>query len=169
MIAQGSPVLTAEELLAGAELEYDVEIPAEVIRPGAARSETPDAAPRRVRLRPLRLKDVQLIARAARGDEVLTSVLMIQRALVEPELDQRAISRMSSGLVRWLVDHINRISGLTSSDDEVRELAGAPIVQTFFVLAKEFGWTPDEIRALTVGQVLGYLELLTRTRRGATA
>jgi hypothetical protein len=31
-----------------------------------------------------------------------------------------------------------------------------------FELAREFGWTPDECAALTVGQVLMYLELLGR-------
>lgn len=161
------PFLTAEELLAGVELEHDVEIPRELVpaeggdgaEPGAAAS----TAIGRVRLRPLCLKDVHLIATAAGADEVLTSVLMIQRAVVEPELDRRTISNMPAGLVRFLVERINRVSGLTSSDEEIREMARAPIVQAFFVLAREFGWTPEEIRGLTVGQVLGYLEMLNRS------
>lgn len=173
-------LLSAEELLAGADVEHEVEIPREVFAAGSATGadphETSDGdesraasrpAPGRVRIRPLCLRDVQLIAKGAKDDEALTSILMIERALVEPELDRRSISRMPSGLVRFLVDQINRVSGLTSSDDEIRELAGAPLVQTFFILAKEFGWTPEEIRELTLGQVLGYLEMLNRSRAAA--
>ena len=28
-----------------------------------------------------------------------------------------------------------------------------------FVLAKEFGWTPEEVSGLTLGQILLYLEM----------
>ena len=162
------PLLTAEELLAGVDIEHEVRIPAELLAARLEGSEAPtngrsELAGGAVRLRALCLRDVQLIAKAARGDEVLTSVLMIQRAVVAPELDQRTISRLPSGLVRFLVDQINRISGLTTSEEEIRDMARAPIVQAFVVLAKEFGWTPEEIRGLTVGQVIGYLEMLSRS------
>ena len=72
--------VTPEELLAGKDVTYDVDIPAELLHP------TPDGRPAsgasagRIRLRPLTVKDIQLIAKAAKDDEVLTSVLMIQRA-----------------------------------------------------------------------------------------
>ncbi len=160
-----APVLaTAEELLAGTELTYDVEIPASLLEPEPRAA---GAAPSRrtVRLRPLSVRDVQLIARAAKSDEVLTSTLMLQRALVEPALKEKEISAMRSGLVRFLVDQVNRISGLTSDADDLRELAQSPLMQAFFVLAKEFGWTPEQVRAMTIGQLLGYLEVLNRSRR----
>jgi hypothetical protein len=67
--------------------------------------------------------------------------------------------------VGFLVDRINRISGLSTTEDELQELADAPIVRAFFVLAKEFNWTPEQVREMTVGQILGYLELLNQTKR----
>jgi hypothetical protein len=157
-------LITAEELLAGKELVFDVELPAALVRP----SVEPERAPQKgktVRLRPLTVKDVQLIAKAAKDDEVLTSVLMIQRALIEPKLKQAEITEMSGGLVRFLVERINRISGLATTDDELREMTSSPLLQAFFVLAREFHWTPQQVRELTLGQVLGYLEMLNQGKK----
>jgi len=158
-------LITAEELLAGRECTFDVEIPAVVLHPSPDEQQTRAETTRSVRLRPLTVKDVQLIAKAAKEDEVLTSVLMIQRAVVEPKLKQTEIAEMHSGLVRFLVDRINQISGLSTSDDEMREIASSPVVQAFFVLAREFNWTPEQVKQMTVGQILGYLELLNQTKR----
>jgi hypothetical protein len=158
-------LLTAEELLAGTELAYDIEIPAAVLNPTADGEPDAGGSGRHVRIRPLTVRDVQLIAKAARDDEVLTSVLMIQRAVVEPELKEKEIGAMPSGLVRFLVDGINRVSGLSAAEDELRDWAASPLVQAFFVLAREFGWTPEQVRGLTVGQVLSYLEMLNHARR----
>jgi hypothetical protein len=167
--AHGEAMITPEELLAGSELTYDVEIPAAVLRPsigdGAAATAAVDGASSRVRLRPLTVRDVQLIAKAAKSDEVLTSILMIQRAVVEPELKEREVAQMSGGLVRFLVERINRISGLTAADDDMRAIADSPLVQAFVALAKEFGWTPEQIKGLTMGQILGYLEVLNQSHR----
>jgi len=160
-------LLSAEDLLAGADTSYDVEVPDALLNgadPDALANR--GASQRRVRLRPLTIHDVQLIAKAARDDDVLTSVLMIQRALVEPTLKQKEIAAMRSGMVRFLVDRINRISGLTSDADMEREVASSPLVQAFVVLAQEFGWTPEQVRSLTVGQVLGYLDGLRQLRSG---
>lgn len=154
--------LTAEELMAGRDATFDVEIPPDLLQPTL--DEAPASTGGRVRLRPLTVRDVQLIVKAAKDDEVLTSVLMVQTAMLEPALTDREISALPGGLVRFLVDRINRISGLSSTDDELRELAESPVVQAFFVLAREFNWTPEEVRALTVGQILGYLEMLQQTR-----
>ena len=154
---------TADELLAGADLTYDVEIPAALLAPSGGAGGAPVG--RAVRLRPLTVRDVQLIARAAKSDEVLTSTLMLQRAMVEPALKDREVATMRSGLVRFLVDEVNRISGLTSDADELRDLAQSPLMQAFVVLAREFGWTPEQVKAMTMGQLLGYLEVLTRSRR----
>jgi hypothetical protein len=113
------------------------------------------------------VKDIQLIAKAAKDDEVLTSVLMIQKAVVEPPLKQNDVAALRSGLVSFLVDRINHISGLTTTDDELRAIADAPIVQAFFLLAKEFNWTPQQVRELTIGQIVGYLEFLNQGRKQA--
>lgn len=155
--------LTPEELMAGKEVVYDVEIPPDVLQP-TLEDGGEHGVGGKVRLRPLTVKDVQLIAKAAKDDEVLTSVLMVQQAMVEPTLKDGEVAGLHGGLVRFLVDRINRISGLASTDDELRELAESPIVQAFFVLAREFSWTPEQVREMTVGQILGYLEMLQQTR-----
>jgi hypothetical protein len=156
--------ITPEELLAGNSATFDVEIPASLLNSelegGASRP-----TERMIRLRPLTVKDIQLIAKAAKDDEVLTSVLMIQKAVVEPALKQNDIAALRSGLVSFLVDRINHISGLTTTDDELRAIADAPIVQAFFLLAKEFSWTPQQVRELTIGQIVGYLEFLNQGRK----
>jgi hypothetical protein len=157
--------VTPEELMAGKELTFDVGIPPAVLHPALAGAADNGAAEKKIKLRPLTVRDVQLIAKAAKDDEVLTSVLMIQRAIVEPKLKQSEIADMHSGLVGFLVEHINRISGLSTTEDDVRELAESPIVRAFFVLAKEFNWTPQQVKEMTVGQILSYLELLNQTKR----
>lgn len=161
--------VTAEELLAGRELTFEVEIPAQILSPslenGHANGHTNHSEPKKIQLRPLTVKDVQLIAKGAKDDEVLTSVLMIQRSVVEPALKQSDIAGMHSGLVRFLVDAINRISGLSTTEDEMKDIVESPIVRAFFVLAKEFNWTPQQVREMTVGQILGYLELLNQNKQ----
>jgi hypothetical protein len=156
--------LTPEDLMAGGSLRYEVEIPPEVLAPAEDGTGAPQRNSNKVKLRPLTVQDVQLIARAAKEDEVLTSVLMIQKAMVEPELKQKEIAAMHSGLVRYLIDQINRLSGLHTTEDEMQGLADSPLVRAFFVLAKEFNWTPQQVREMTVGQILGYLELLNQTK-----
>ena len=163
--AAAATFATPEELLAGGELTYDVEIPAWLLRPPVDERAS-DAVPRTVRIRPLTVRDVQLIAKAAKNDEVLTSILMVQRAVVDPPLKERDVAQMHGGLVRFLVERINRVSGLTVADDDLRAIADSPLVQAFVVLAREFGWTPDQVKQLTLAQLLGYLEVLGRAPRG---
>ncbi|HEX5833976.1 MAG TPA: hypothetical protein VFY34_08985 [Pyrinomonadaceae bacterium] len=159
--------VTAEELLAGREMTFEVEIPPQILSPSLenGNGHAADVAAKKIQLRPLTVKDVQLIAKGAKDDEVLTSVLMIQRSVVEPALKQNDIAGMHSGLVRFLVDAINRISGLSTTEDEMKEIVESPIVRAFFVLAKEFNWTPQQVREMTVGQILGYLELLNQNKQ----
>jgi hypothetical protein len=159
--------LTPEELMAGGSITHDIKIPEDVLYPegnGKGNADQQETVNNLVKIKPLTVKDVQLIAKAAKDDEVLTSVLMIREALVEPQLKQGVIAKMHSGLVRFLVDRINRISGLTTSEDEIQEIADSPIVRAFFVLAKEFNWTPQQVKEMTVGQILGYLELLNQSK-----
>jgi hypothetical protein len=157
--------VTAEELLAGREMTFEVEIPAQILKPSLENGNANGNGARKIQLRPLTVKDVQLIAKGAKDDEVLTSVLMIQKSVVEPALKQSDIAGMHSGLVRFLVDAINRISGLSTTEDEMKEIVESPIVRAFFVLAKEFNWTPQQVREMTVGQILGYLELLNQNKQ----
>jgi hypothetical protein len=157
--------ITPEELLAGKEATYDVEIPESILRPGITSKQTNGGPEKKIKLRPLTVKDIQLIAKGAKDDEVLTSALMIQKAVVEPQLKQSQIADLHAGLVSFLVDQINHISGLSTTDEEMDQMTDSPIVQAFFLLAKEFNWTPDQVREMTVGQIIGYLEFLNQTKR----
>jgi hypothetical protein len=156
-VAGEARTLTADDLLAGGGATHAVTVPPEVLDPAE-----PAAAPGRVVLRPLVLADVHRVQRAARDDQALTSVLMVQQALVEPALSVDQVNRMHCGLVELLLGEVNRISGLRMARDELDEVVRAPMARACFELAREFGWTPDECAALTVGQVLMYLELLGR-------
>lgn len=149
--------LSAEELLLGSEATAVVEIPPEVLEPAGGGG---DAAPSTVVIRPLTLADVQRIQRAARDERALTSVLMVQQALVEPKVTVEQVNRMHAGLVEHLLREVNRVSGLQLERDELQETVQAPLARACFVLAREFGWTPEECAALTLGQALVYLELL---------
>ncbi len=157
--------MTPEELMAGGKTSYEIEIPGEILQPMPNGEHAPEQDGNKIKLRPLTVRDVQLIAKAAKDDEVLTSVLMIHKSVIEPQLKQKEVAEMHSGLVGFLVDRMNKISGLSTTEDEMQEIAGSPIVQAFFVLAKEFNWTPEQVREMTVGQILGYLEMLNQTKR----
>lgn len=146
--------LTAEELLAGGALTHEVEIPTDLL--SANGDGPPDA---QVMLRPLTVRDLQRIGKAARDDSGLSAALMIQQALVEPELKFEQVSQLPAGLARFLVERINAISGISTPRDELAELVQAPLARACFVLAKEFGWTPEEVSGMTIGQILLYLEM----------
>ena len=146
--------LTAEQLLAGAALTHEVEIPAELLRTnGHPPGET------RAVLRPLTVRDLQRISKAAAHDDGLSAALMIQQALVEPALKAEQVSQLPAGLARFLIERINALSGVSTSRDELGELVQAPLAKACFVLAKQFGWTPEEVSGLTIGQILLYLEM----------
>jgi hypothetical protein len=153
-------MLTIDELLLGGSATHEVEIPPDVLHP--ADGADGDAIVSRVVLRPLVLADVQRVHLAARDSRDLTSVLMVQQALVEPKVTVDDVNRMHAGLVEFLLHEVNRISGLALGADEIEETVQAPLARACFVLAREFGWTPDECARLTVGQVLLYVELLAR-------
>ena len=146
--------LTVEELLAGGELTHAVEIPAELL---AVNGHTP--AGRQVVLRPLAVRDLQRIGKAARDDDGLSAALMIQQALVEPSLKLEQVSQLPAGVARFLVERINSISGIDTPRDALAELVQAPLAKACFVLAKEFGWTPEAVSGMTIGQILLYLEM----------
>jgi hypothetical protein len=146
-------ILTAEELLAGGELTHEVEIPPDLLVTNSGESAA------RVVLRPLTVRDLQRIGKAARDDDGLSAALMIQQALVEPALKLEQVTQLPAGLARFLVERINAISGISTPRDALGELVQAPLAKACFVLAKEFGWTPEEVSGMTIGQILLYLEM----------
>ena len=151
-------MLSPEELLAGSGLTYEVQVPSEVLHPGNGKI---SAARQTVRLRPLTVSDLQLVTRAARDNDSLVGVLMVQRALVEPEMSIPQVGGMHVGLLQFLLAEVNRISAIAVTDAEVAAAAAAPLSRAAFVLAREYGWTPQQVSELTLGQVLLHLEMLT--------
>jgi hypothetical protein len=149
--------LTGEELLAGGALNHEVTIPVDLV---TSNGHGPLDA--RVTLRPLTVRDLQRIGRAAREDDSLSATLMIQQSLVEPSLDVDQIGQLPAGLARFLLDRINSISGISTPRNALDELVQAPLAKACFVLAKEFGWTPEEVSGMTIGQILLYLEMANR-------
>jgi hypothetical protein len=105
------------------------------------------------------VRDLQRIGKAARDDEELSAALMIRQALVEPALKLEQVSQLPAGLARFLVERINAISGVSTPQNALAELVQAPLARACFVLAREFGWTPEEVSGMTIGQILLYLEM----------
>lgn len=153
--------LSTDDLLQGAAATHTVDVPQSLLGRAAANG---DAAGQVV-LRPLTVRDVQRINQAARDQQVLASVLMVQQALVEPKLSVDQVGTMPAGLVKFLLDNVNRVSGLELGEDDLEQAVRAPMARACFVLSREFGWTPAECSELTVGQVLLYLEMLARGER----
>jgi hypothetical protein len=141
--------LSAEDLLAGSALVRDIVLPAEFAQ----------AAASTVRLRPLTVRDLQRITKAVKDDEALSAPFMIQQALVEPALGYEQVLALPAGLARFLVERINEISGIDTPRDALQEMVQAPLAKACFILAREFGWTPEEVSGMTIGQILLYVEM----------
>jgi hypothetical protein len=148
-------LLTAEDLLAGSRAIHETLIPPAILMP--ATPTNGNGAAGRVRLRPLSIGLLTLIARAAREDASLIPLLMIKEAVVEPSLTLEQIRQLHVGLVHFLVGQINRISGLDASGEAIDASLHSPLGQTHLLLAKHFGWTPEQVSQLTPGQVAVYL------------
>jgi hypothetical protein len=148
-------ILSADDLLAGSAVVHEVEIPAAVLRPVANVSAS--AAPDRVRLRPLSVGTLTLISRAAREDSSLVPLLMVKESMVEPALSLEAVRRLHVGLVHYLVEQINLVSGLASDGAVLDGIVDAPAARMHLLLARHFGWTPEQVSQLTPGQVAVYL------------
>ena len=155
-------MLSAEELLAGGDLTFEVEVPPEVLHPA---EDADGEAPTTVRLRPLTVRDLQLIYRAAKESDSLTATLMVQRALVEPEMSIAQASAMHVGLLQFLLEQVNRISGISTTSEQLSGAMEAPLAKAAFVLAQEFGWTPQQVNELTLGQMLLHLQMLKERQR----
>lgn len=146
--------LTPEQLLAGSSLTHTVDIPLDLL---PAREGRPGGG--EVELRPLSVRDLQRIAKAAPEDESLSAGLMIKQALVEPALSLDQVTQLPAGLARFLVEKINALSGISTPRSDLEEYVQAPLAKACFILAKEFGWTPEEVSGMTIGQILLYLEM----------
>jgi len=159
--------LSASDLLASSETTFTVEIPGALFgRTPASAGHTNDDVPAgEVVLRPLQVRDVDRAVRAAREQRVLTSVLMVQQALVSPSMTVEQVASLPAGVAQFLTEQVNAISGLSVDSDELEQAVRAPLAKACFILAREFGWTPNECAELTVGQVLLYLEMLSREER----
>ena len=173
-------MLSVDDLLLGAGTTHVVAVPAHVLHPadapgpaaggtdgngsagGAADGNGSAGGGSTVVIRPLVLADVQRIHKAAQESNVLTSVLMVSQALVEPKASVDEVGRMHAGLVEFLLGEVNRVSGLSLAGDGLDDAVQAPLARACFVLAREFGWTPEECSGLTLGQILLYVEMLGR-------
>lgn len=147
-------LLNADDLLLGSKVLHDVTIPAAILTPAAHNGAEQSG---HVRMRPLNITVLTLISRAARDDASLIPLLMIKEAVVEPSLTLDQIRQMHVGLVHFLVSQINRISGLDADGATLDEAADSPLGRTHILLAKHFGWTPEQVSQLTPGQVAVYL------------
>lgn len=158
--------LSADELLAGSSLTHTVEVPASVLRPAGGTESAEAAAGLTVRLKPLTVRDLQLVCRAAKESDTLLATLMVHRALVEPALEVGQVAGMHVGLVQYLLHEVNRVSGIAATAEELSAAADDPLAKAAFVLSREFGWTPHEVSELTLGQVLLHLKMLRERRAG---
>lgn len=149
-------LLTTADLLAGSKAQQEITIPSAVLQPAASGAQAATAGGC-VRMRPLSIAVLTLISRAAREDAGLIPLLMIKEAVVEPALTLDQIRQMHVGLVYFLVGQINRLSGLDAGGAALDEAADSPLGRTHILLAKHFGWTPDQVGQLTPGQVAVYL------------
>jgi hypothetical protein len=159
--------LTADALLASGSTTHAVRIPSSLLRPVAAADDggRVESDGGEVTLRPLLVRDVDRVVRASREQRVLASVLMVQQSLVAPKMSVEQVGDLPAGVVQFLADKVNAISGLTVDGDELERAVRAPLARACFILAREFGWTPSECSELTVGQVLLYLEMIARDER----
>ena len=109
-------VLTAEDLLAGANTTLELAIPPEILRLGQQASS--NGSERIVKLRPLTIGEFQLIMKASREDAGLIPLLMIKEAVIEPELSLAQIKKMHLGLIEFLTMNIREVSGLAQKKSD---------------------------------------------------
>jgi len=102
-------ILSAEELLAGTNISFEVAIPHNLL----FHQEKADQQEPAVKIKPLSLGTFQLIMKGAREDPELIPILMIKEGLVEPKLALSQIKGLPVGLVGFLVEEIRAVSGLS--------------------------------------------------------
>jgi hypothetical protein len=55
---------------------------------------------------------------------------------------------------------VNRISGLAQTEAEVLAALEDPLVQLGVLLAREYGWTPEQVGRLTMGEAMLHVAAL---------
>ena len=85
--------LTAEDLLAGATVHHTVPVPASLLADTGTASDPVGS----VVLRPLTVRDIQRVTQAAKDQRVLTSILLVHQALVEPRLSIEQVGSLAAG------------------------------------------------------------------------
>ncbi len=102
-------LLTAEELLAGTAVTYDVVIPEAML------GNNPDGTgnTRTIKIKPLSMGVFQLIMKGAREEPELIPVLMVKEGIAEPKLTIAQIKSLPVGLVEFMVERIRELSGMT--------------------------------------------------------
>ncbi len=103
--------VTVEDLLAGANVDYDLTIPDHILRPGQDPTSDEQTRSMSVKLRPLTIGAFQTILRAARDDEALIPLLMVKEAVAQPELTMRQVNQMHVGWSNYLVDTFRTLGG----------------------------------------------------------
>ena len=155
--AAHNTALSAQDLLAGSQLVHTIAVPGALLRPGDAHA--PDGE---LRLRPLSVGAMAVISRAAREDPALVPLLMLRESLVEPALTLEQLRQLHVGLVHFLVGEVNRASGLSTEGEAFDAALRSPAARAHLLLARHFGWTPEQVAQLTPGQVMVYLSGIDR-------
>ena len=101
----GKKVLTAEDLLADADIAQECDIDGLGV----------------VMIKPISLGTSLNIQKASKGDLSKQSVWMIQQSLVEPRLSPEQINKIPVGKMSKIVEAINKVSGLDDDQENVLE------------------------------------------------
>ena len=67
--------------------------------------------------------------------------------------------------MQFLLERVNEVSGISTTVEQLEEAVDAPLSKATYLLAERFGWTPQEVSELTLGQVLLNLKLLSERSR----
>jgi hypothetical protein len=153
---------SAEDLLLGSKAIHTVIIPAHIVRPGDDGSAIDNDGDLLVRIRPLTVESLTLIAKATRNNAALVPILSLHQSLVEPTMTVEQVKSLHIGLVQFLMEAINRVSGLSIDGKLISELVNNPAIRANLLLAKHFGWTPEQVSQLTPSQVAVYLAGIER-------
>jgi hypothetical protein len=84
-------------------------------------------------------------------------LLLVKESMVEPTMSLDELRRLHAGLIHFLVSKVNTISGLSPSGDVLDDAVRSPAGHVHVLLAKHFGWSPEQVARLTPGQVAVYL------------
>ena len=115
--------LTAEELLAGSALNHTISIPSDLLTGNGY-----SVANTEVVIRPLTVRDLQRISKAAHDDDNLSAALMIVQAMVEPNLKLDQVTQLPAGIARFLVEQINTISGVNTPRSTLEAMVQVPFL-----------------------------------------